>query len=301
VDGSGNIQYYLQDQLGSTRGLIDSSGNLAGQYTFNPYGDVRGHAGVSTPFAYAGQYTDSESGLQYLQARYYDPPTAQFLTVDPLASVTRQTYGYAVGDPLTGSDPSGLACAIGFVPLPCPSDVATFAGQVFASATGLTPAYAPPATDTAGFLNTAPTSFTTPASDATASMLLLLSPGGWEEDALAEGNFVYRGLAEGEDAPCEFGLTARDPQATNDPLSHVAGRQRSQWISTTKSLDVAQTRYGRHGVVRIDLSRVPGRVVDLSNGIPGVPRHYMLSRWAAKQQEVLIQGRVPPGAISRVP
>ena len=43
-----------------------------------------------------------------MAARYYDPTTAQFLTRDPLAAVTRSAYGYAAGDPLDTSDPTGL-------------------------------------------------------------------------------------------------------------------------------------------------------------------------------------------------
>ena len=39
--------------------------------------------------AYAGQYTDPATGLQYLRARYYDPATQQFLTVDPPARPNR--------------------------------------------------------------------------------------------------------------------------------------------------------------------------------------------------------------------
>jgi hypothetical protein len=41
--------------------------------------------------------------------RYYDPTTGQFLTVDPLVSVTGQPFSYANDDPVNGSDPSGLA------------------------------------------------------------------------------------------------------------------------------------------------------------------------------------------------
>src|SRR5947209_1269238 len=41
-------------------------------------------------------------------ARYYDPTTAQFLTRDPIESITRSPYGYVAGDPLDGADPSGL-------------------------------------------------------------------------------------------------------------------------------------------------------------------------------------------------
>ncbi len=39
--------------------------------------------------------------------RYYDPTTGQFLTVDPLVSITGQPFGYANDDPVNGSDPSG--------------------------------------------------------------------------------------------------------------------------------------------------------------------------------------------------
>jgi hypothetical protein len=41
-------------------------------------------------------------------ARYYDPTTAQFLTVDPKVATTLSPYGYVQGDPLNGTDPTGL-------------------------------------------------------------------------------------------------------------------------------------------------------------------------------------------------
>jgi uncharacterized protein RhaS with RHS repeats len=42
------------------------------------------------------------------QARYYDPVTGQFLTVDPNVNTTLSPYGYVAGDPLNSGDPSGL-------------------------------------------------------------------------------------------------------------------------------------------------------------------------------------------------
>jgi len=62
---------------------------------------------------YAGQYTDAESGLVYMRARYYDPATAQFLTVDPLVNVTHTPYSYVNDSPLDGADPSGDCLAGG--------------------------------------------------------------------------------------------------------------------------------------------------------------------------------------------
>ncbi|MCZ7647426.1 MAG: hypothetical protein M5U26_19580 [Planctomycetota bacterium] len=111
-----------------------------------------------------------------------------------------------------------------------------------------------------------------------------------------EGNFVYRGLALGEDAAS--GLVARAPGASNSVASHVAGKRASQWISTTRSFEIAKALFGEHGVVRIDLSKIGNRpVVDLTKGIPGQSINTMHSRWAINAQEVLIQGSIPPEAI----
>jgi hypothetical protein len=40
--------------------------------------------------------------------RYYDPATEQFLSVDPLVDETGTPYAFTDGDPVNGSDPSGL-------------------------------------------------------------------------------------------------------------------------------------------------------------------------------------------------
>jgi len=109
IDGSGNALYYYQDQLGSTRELADGSGHIAATYRYDAYGNPLTRTGTATtPFGYAGEYTDAETGLQYLRARYYDPATSQFLTRDPLVATTGQPYAYAATDPLNLTDPSGL-------------------------------------------------------------------------------------------------------------------------------------------------------------------------------------------------
>ena len=109
VDGAGTVRFYLADHLGSVRGLADASGNITDSYSYDPYGQrtaVTG-SGASTPFGYAGQYTDAETGFQYLRARYYDPATGQFLTVDPLVDSTGHPYAYAGDNPVNNTDPSG--------------------------------------------------------------------------------------------------------------------------------------------------------------------------------------------------
>lgn len=110
ISTSGTVSYLHHDQLGSIRVVTNSNGAIVGTASYNPYGTPSGTTGQSTsPFGYAGQYTDPNTGLVYLRARYYDPQTAQFLTQDPLVALTGQAYNYAGDNPVNNVDPSGEA------------------------------------------------------------------------------------------------------------------------------------------------------------------------------------------------
>ncbi len=116
IDQNGTPLYYSHDQLGSTTALTNQTGNTTATYTYDAYGNPTSPppTGITTPFGYAGQYTDPETGLQYDRARYYDPSTGQLLTRDPAASITQEPYSYAFDGPVDVSDPSGL-CGAGSV------------------------------------------------------------------------------------------------------------------------------------------------------------------------------------------
>ncbi len=75
----GTVTFLHADQLGSVRVLTDEGGDVVGSQAFDPYGNPTERSGIATPFGYAGEYTDDETGLQYLRARFYDPTTGQFL------------------------------------------------------------------------------------------------------------------------------------------------------------------------------------------------------------------------------
>jgi RHS repeat-associated protein len=108
VSSSGTALFYLHDQQGSTRIIVNSSGTAQGGYTYDAYGNVLATSGsVANPFGYDGQFADSESGLIYLRARYYDPGTAQFLGTDPARADTN-LYAYVHENPLNLVDPQGL-------------------------------------------------------------------------------------------------------------------------------------------------------------------------------------------------
>lgn len=107
-NNSDEVYFYHHDQLGSVRALTNSSGVVQNSYEYDAYGKVTASTGsVYNPFGYAGEYTDAESGLIYLRARYYDPGTQQFLTRDPEEGTTGQAYAYAGGSPTNARDPSG--------------------------------------------------------------------------------------------------------------------------------------------------------------------------------------------------
>jgi RHS repeat-associated protein len=105
---TGNITYLITDALGSVRGVLSSSGTLEATTNYSAYGTPTTTGGLSnfTPFGFAGSYVDP-TGLSYLINRYYDPSTAQFLSVDPLVDETNQPYTYTGGDPVNEIDPSG--------------------------------------------------------------------------------------------------------------------------------------------------------------------------------------------------
>jgi RHS repeat-associated protein len=114
---TGTVTYLHHDQQGSTRLLTKSAGTVEGKCTYGAYGAPTCEGAATTPLGYDGQYTSTDTGLIYLRARVYDPATAQFLTVDPIAPITRAPYTYAGDNPLNLADRSGLS--EGEIELPC--------------------------------------------------------------------------------------------------------------------------------------------------------------------------------------
>jgi RHS repeat-associated protein len=79
-----------------------------GKCSYSAYGSPDCEGTAKTPLGYDGQYTNADTGLQYLRARSYDPATGQFMSVDPAVESTGMPYGFAADDPLNASDPLGL-------------------------------------------------------------------------------------------------------------------------------------------------------------------------------------------------
>jgi RHS repeat-associated protein len=106
---AGATSYLLSDQSGSTRAITNTTGTITATYTYDAWGNQTGYNGTTvTPFQYGGQYADPATGLIYLRARWYDPQTGQFLSLDPDLATTNSPYTYANDDPVQNSDPTGL-------------------------------------------------------------------------------------------------------------------------------------------------------------------------------------------------
>ena len=105
---SGTTSYYGYDAHGDVRSLMNNGGVATDTYDYDAFGNLVGSTGT-TPnvYRYQGEALDSETGLYYLRARYYDPTVGRFLNVDPMADQGEHPYEYAAADPVDGHDPTG--------------------------------------------------------------------------------------------------------------------------------------------------------------------------------------------------
>jgi RHS repeat-associated protein len=107
---SGTVSYYEQDAANSVTSLSNSTGALADTYTYDSYGNVTNSTGtLRNPFQYTGRELDSETGLNYNRARYYNSATGRFISEDPLSfGGGPNSYAYVGNNPTNFIDPIGL-------------------------------------------------------------------------------------------------------------------------------------------------------------------------------------------------
>lgn len=107
---TGTVEYLHGDNIGSVKLVTDDEGNKVTTYDYDEFGNqTEGEANHNkTAFGYAGEYLDKDTGYYYLRARWYDPATAQFTSVDPKLLTTNLPYAYTAGNPLQYTDPLGL-------------------------------------------------------------------------------------------------------------------------------------------------------------------------------------------------
>jgi len=75
--------YFLHDHLGSTTALTNSLGVVVSQINYDSFGNPSASANL-TRYTYTGREFDSDTGLYYYRARWYDPQVGRFISEDPI-------------------------------------------------------------------------------------------------------------------------------------------------------------------------------------------------------------------------
>lgn len=115
-------------------GLVNSSGKLVVEYVYDPWGKLLetkigvaetdskyttyNNMALRNPLRYRGYIYDRDTGLYYLQSRYYDPEIGRFINADSYAStdatglLSTNMFAYCENDPVNKSDPTGEVAPI---------------------------------------------------------------------------------------------------------------------------------------------------------------------------------------------
>ena len=120
----GNTYYYALNLQGDVMALLDSSGNEVVSYHYNAWGKLLNTTASTTgmlyslalynPLRYRGYVYDRETGLYYLQSRYYNPEICRFVSADDVdllgandAVISYNLYAYCSNNPVTRADDGG--------------------------------------------------------------------------------------------------------------------------------------------------------------------------------------------------
>ena len=110
----GGVWSYIHgDHLGSVTTVTNASGAVLFREEYRPFGETQlNPAANKNDTGFTGHIKDADTGLNYMQARYYDPLIGRFLSVDPVGfSVGRPfmfgRYSYVGNDPVNATDPDG--------------------------------------------------------------------------------------------------------------------------------------------------------------------------------------------------
>ena len=122
----GNARYYVQKNVqGDVVALVDGNKAVVAKYVYDAWGNHKVYDGDNVensdrtfigninPFRYRGYYYDAESGLYYLQTRYYDPEIGRFINSDSIDYIDTESinglnlYCYCMNNPVMYVDPTG--------------------------------------------------------------------------------------------------------------------------------------------------------------------------------------------------
>ena len=123
---NGSDYWFYRNAQNDVIGIVDSSGAVVAKYTYDDWGKVLAvtdgqgndissnatHIANINPIRYRGYYYDTETGLYYLQSRYYDAEVGRFINADGYISTGQGTVGsnmfaYCGNNPVNRTDNTG--------------------------------------------------------------------------------------------------------------------------------------------------------------------------------------------------
>ena len=118
IEYGGNVYYYMYNPQGDVIGLFDDYLNVVVEYTYDSWGKVKTTGtlkdtlGKANPFRYRGYYYDEESGMYYLNSRYYHPEIGRFINADGYIQtgqsiLDKNMFAYCMNNPVNYVDFSG--------------------------------------------------------------------------------------------------------------------------------------------------------------------------------------------------
>ena len=129
LDYNGATYAYLYNAQGDVVALSDTNGTVVVEYAYDAWGNPLSVTGTGSstigqknPFRYRGYFYDTETGLYYLQSRYYSPKLGRFICADDAIGANKDLIGnnvfaYGSNNPICNLDEDGhaiLGFAIGF-------------------------------------------------------------------------------------------------------------------------------------------------------------------------------------------
>jgi RHS repeat-associated protein len=115
---NGKEFYYIRNAQGDITGLYDDTGKVVVEYSYDTWGkpesvtDSTDKVGTINPYRYRGYRYDSETGMYYLQSRYYSPEIGRFISADGYVDTTNGVIGanmftYCGNNPVSRIDSNG--------------------------------------------------------------------------------------------------------------------------------------------------------------------------------------------------
>jgi len=113
---NGQTYYLITDQVGSVRAVVDASGAIVKEITYDSFGNILTdtNPAFTIPLGFAGGLHDRDTGLVHFGFRDYDPDSGTWTAKDPVlfASGDIYLYEYCSSDPINGIDPTGENAAV---------------------------------------------------------------------------------------------------------------------------------------------------------------------------------------------